>query len=294
MMRIQDLYTPDRLVVSFELFPPKNDAGMDTLMKSVEKLAEHRPEFFTCTYGAGGSTRQRTLEVATAVRDRTGLPVASHLTCVGSTREQLREYLQAAQSRGIDYIVALRGDPPRGQATFNAVAGGLRYANELVAMIREEFPNFGIFVAGYPEVHQEAPNAAVDLQNLVRKVEAGADAVLTQLFYCNEDYFRFRDACEQAGITVPIVPGLLPVLSLNQVQRITSLCKAKLPAPLLERLSAHEQPDWQFNVGVEHAIAQTEELVAQGVPGFHFYVLNRSDAIDRIVAAIPQLASRVN
>src|SRR5690606_35921159 len=155
------------------------------------------------------STRDKTLDIITEVRRRFGLPVASHLTCVGSTVDQLREYLTEARERGIEYIVALRGDPPRGESSFRAVPGGLCYANELVALIRSEFPNFAIAVAGYPETHQEATSPDADLENLKRKVDAGADIVITQLFYNNEDYFRFCDRCEQIGIDVPIVPGIL-------------------------------------------------------------------------------------
>ncbi len=288
-MQLNELYTDGRIALSFELFPPKTDGGMETLMQSVQRLNAHRPDFFTCTYGAGGSTRARTLEVAIRIRNELQVPVASHLTCVGSTRDQLRDYLRTARQSGIDFIVALRGDPPQGQDRFSAVEGGLRYANELVELIRAEFPEFGVLVAGYPEVHIEAPSAEVDMQNLVRKVEAGADVVVTQLFYDNEDFLRFRDRCCAAGIRIPVVPGLLPVLSLKQVQRITSLCGAKLPDRLVERLARREDPEWQFNVGVEHAIAQTQGLLDAGVPGLHYYVLNRSDAFDRIVQAVPEM-----
>lgn len=279
-------FSSGRCVLSFELFPPKTDAAVESLMKSVEELNVHKPDFFTCTYGAGGSTRDRTLAIAAGVRERFHLPVASHLTCVGSTRDQLRAYLRSALEKKIDYIVALRGDPPKGESTFQAVEGGLRHANELVALIQTEFPEFGILVAGYPEVHQEAPSADVDLQNLVRKVQAGADAVLTQLFYDNDDFFRFRDQCQKAGIDVPIVPGLLPVLSLSQVQRIASLCKACLPQVLVDQLQQRDDPNWQFQVGVEHAIKQTQGLLDAGVPGIHFYVLNKSDATNAILANV--------
>ncbi len=289
-MSLREAFSSDRCVLSFELFPPKTDAGVADLMKSVEELNAHQPDFFTCTYGAGGSTRDRTLSIAADVRAKLGLPVASHLTCVGSTRDQLRGYLSAARERNIDYIVALRGDPPKGETTFTAVEGGLRYANELVSLIREEFPEFGIVVAGYPEVHQEAPNAQVDMENLVRKVEAGADVVVTQLFYDNDDFFRFRDACQAAGIRVPIVPGLLPVLSLKQVQRIASLCGAKLPGAFVDKLQQHDDTRWQFEAGVAHAIEQTQGLIDAGVPGIHFYVLNKSNATSKILSQVTQLA----
>lgn len=285
-MSLAKVFATGRSVLSFELFPPKTDEGISDLMTTVEELNAHRPDFFTCTYGAGGSTRDRTLTITAEVRKKLRVPVASHLTCVGSTRDQLREYLKSALQRGVDYIVALRGDPPKGETSFTAVAGGLRYANELVELIRGEFPQLGILVAGYPEVHQEAPSADIDLANLVRKVRAGADAIVTQLFYDNDDFFRFRDKCVAAGITVPIVPGLLPVLTLGQVQRIASLCKARLPTDLVNRLQDKDNADWQFQVGVEHATRQAQGLVDAGVPGIHFYVLNKSTATNQILSQL--------
>ncbi len=285
-MKLAEFFSDSRCALSFELFPPKSEAGVDALMKSVGELNELGPDFFTCTYGAGGSTRDRTLAIAAEVRERYQIPVASHLTCVGATREQLRDYLTLARKKSIDYIVALRGDPPQGETAFKPVAGGLQYANELVAMIRAEFPEYGVLAAGYPEVHQEAQDAETDLANLVRKVDAGTDVIVTQLFYDNSDFFRFRDACDRAGIRVPIVPGLLPVLSLKQVQRIASLCKAKLPDAFVDRLQEKDEAGWQFDVGVEHAIRQTQELIEAGVPGLHFYVLNKSTAMTRILQSV--------
>jgi methylenetetrahydrofolate reductase (NADPH) len=285
-MSLANLFATKKRVLSFELFPPKNDQGMVDLMKTVDELSRYKPDFYTCTYGAGGSTRDRTLTITSNVRKKLGLPVASHLTCVGSTKDQLREYLRSAQAAGVDYIVALRGDPPKGDVEFKPVPGGLSYANELVTLIREEFPSFGIAVAGYPEVHQEAPNAELDLQNLVRKMRCGADVIVTQLFYDNDDFFRFCDRCVAAGIDIPIVPGLLPVLSLAQVQRIAGLCKAKLPDTLVSKLSQHDDPDWQFKVGVEHATKQAQQLIERGVPGIHFYVLNKSLATSQILDSL--------
>ncbi len=288
-MSLAKVFAANRTVLSFELFPPKTDTGVTDLMNTVAELNALGPDFFTCTYGAGGSTRDRTLTITADVRQKYGVPVASHLTCVGSTKDQLRGYLQTARERGVDYIVALRGDPPQGETAFTAVEGGLRYANELVELIRAEFPEFGILVAGYPEVHQEAPNADLDLKNLVRKVDAGADAIVTQLFYDNDDFFRFRDKCHAVGIKIPIVPGLLPVLNLKQVQRITSLCKAKLPSEFVERLEAKDDADWQFKVGVEHATMQSQELLDAGVPGIHYYVLNKSTATNQILSNLSGL-----
>jgi methylenetetrahydrofolate reductase (NADPH) len=277
-MPITEAYRPGSRCLSFELFPPKQVADLDSLEETVRQLTSYNPDYFTCTYGAGGSSQDRTLQVIDRVRRATGLPVASHLTCVGSTVDRLRSYLQEASDRGVDSIVALRGDPPKGETQFTAVEGGLRYANELVELIRAEFPQFGIAVAGYPEVHQEAPSAEVDLDNLKRKVDAGADVIITQLFYDNADFFRFRDAVRQAGITIPLVPGLLPITNLAQAQRIASMCKARLPGPLVERLQELDTTDWQFQVGVEHARQQTVELMEEGADGLHLYVLNRSKA----------------
>jgi methylenetetrahydrofolate reductase (NADPH) len=278
-MKIGQAYGPGKSGLSFELFPPKTAAGETALFRHVDQLIEFRPSFITCTYGAGGSTRDKTLEIVQRVRQTYGCAVASHLTCVGATTAQLQGVLRAAVERQIDNIVALRGDPPRGQTEFRPVAGGLRYANELVELIRREFPDFGIAVAGYPETHREAPDAQSDLENLKRKVAAGGDVVITQLFYDNSNFFRFREACDKLGIAVPIVPGILPVTNFNQIQRITNLCGASLPDEFLSSLKAcGDDEAKQFDVGVKFASRQIEELRAEGVPGIHFYVLNKSQA----------------
>jgi len=285
-MSLAGHFSSDKRGLSFELFPPKSDAGMSSLLETVADLMAFSPDFFTCTYGAGGSTRDRTLQVVKAVHDRFGVPVASHLTCVGSTVDQLRDYLNVAIQAGVSYIVALRGDPPKGETEFRAVEGGLRYANELVELIHREFSHLGIAVAGYPEVHQEAIDATTDLQNLKRKVDAGADIIVTQLFYDNSDFYRFEEACRRIGIDVPIVPGILPVTNLAQIQRITSLCKARLPESFVAKLSERSDEHWQFEVGVEFAQQQVRELLDRGVPGVHFYVLNKSQATRRVLEAV--------
>ncbi|MEI8213668.1 MAG: methylenetetrahydrofolate reductase [NAD(P)H] [Planctomycetota bacterium] len=285
-MTLGSFFRGDRRGLSFELFPPKSDELVENLMGTVAELNAFSPDFYTCTYGAGGSTRDRTLQILEIVKKRFGHRVASHLTCVGSTIDQLRDYLQAATAAGTDYIVALRGDPPKGQTEFEQTVGGLRYANELVELLRSEFPQLGIAVAGYPEVHQEAPSAEVDLENLKRKVDAGADIIVTQLFYNNQDFFRFVDQCLGAGITIPIVPGILPVTNLAQIQRIASLCKAQLPARFVQRLSENESPEWQFQSGVDFATEQVSELLESGVPGIHFYVLNKSSATAQVLSSV--------
>ena len=283
---LRDQYRDGRLGLSFELFPPKTDAGEADLYAAVGRLMTHEPRYITCTYGAGGSTQGKTLQIIERVKRDFAVPVASHLTLVGSTVDELRAYLADARDRGVDYIVALRGDPPKGQTSFTQTDGGLRYANELVALLTDEFPQFGVAVAGYPETHQEAVDAATDLVNLKRKVDAGADIIITQLFYDNVDFFRFRDDCDAAGITIPIVPGVLPATSLPQIRRIAGMCKAGLPEPLIGKLARSDDAAWQTDVGVEWAIDQVQGLIDGGVPGVHFYVLNKSEATARVLSAV--------
>ena len=284
---IKDAYASGRFGLSFELFPPKTPESEAMMWRTVADLMAFEPAMVTCTYGAGGSTRGTTLDVIEGVRTRHAVPVASHLTCVGSSVDELREYLRAARDRGVAAIVALRGDPPKGEASFTPAAGGLRYASELVALIRGEFPEFGILVAGYPETHQEAASPEADLENLRRKVAAGGDVVVTQLFYDNADFFRFRDRCRAIGIDVPIVPGVMPVTNYAQIRRIASLCKARLPADFTRAFeAAGDDEAAQFEAGVEFAARQVQGLLEGGVPGIHFYVLNRSTATARVLRQV--------
>lgn len=286
-MKLSAAYGPGRFGLSFELFPPKTPQGVASLFEHVTRLVEFRPSLITCTYGAGGSSQETTLEIVSRVHREFQLPVATHLTCVGRTIDQIREYLATAQAEGIENVVALRGDPPRGDTTFRPVPGGFRYANELVGMIRSEFPDFGVAVAGYPEKHPEAPSLQADLASLKRKVDAGADVVVTQLFYDNEDFLRFRDQCAALGIAVPIIPGVMPVTSLAKIQRFTSFCGAKLPPEFVSRLEAvGDDEDAEMDLGVEFAIEQVRALIDAGVPGIHFYVMNRSEAVARVLAGV--------
>jgi methylenetetrahydrofolate reductase (NADPH) len=286
-MKFSAAYGPGRFGLSFELFPPKTPQGVSSLFEHLVRLVEFRPSLITCTYGAGGSSQDTTLEIVSRVHREFRLPVATHLTCVGRTADQLRDYLGAAMAQGIENVVALRGDPPRGDTTFRPVPGGLRYANELVDLIRAEFPEVGIAVAGYPEKHPESPSPEADLASLKRKVDSGADVVITQLFYDNYDFFRFRDRCVALGIRVPIVPGVMPVTNLAKIQRFTSFCGAKLPSGFVSRLeSVGDDEDAQLDVGVEFAVEQVQALLDAGVPGIHFYVMNRSEAVARVLAGV--------
>ena len=286
-MRIGEIYKGGQFGLSIEIFPPKTAAGDETLFQTLDRLSVYRPSFVSCTYGAGGSTRNRTVELCVEIQRRYKLAATAHFTCVGSTREELLEWLGFAESKGIRNIMALRGDPPEGQERFQAVEGGLQHANELVALIREHHSEMGIGVAGYPEKHLEAPDAQTDLDNLKRKVDAGADAVFTQLFYVNKNFFEFRERFHQVGIAVPLVPGIMPITEFARIQRITAMCGAVFPTDLAQKLEAvQDDKQAQFEIGVEHAIEQCRELIAQDIPGIHFYALNRSKACERILKSL--------
>ncbi|MBI1247387.1 methylenetetrahydrofolate reductase [NAD(P)H] [bacterium] len=284
---LADFYKPGELPISFELYPPKTDKGLRSLMLQVEHLMKHKPAFITCTYGAGGSTRGKTLEIVEKVKTIFQVPVAAHLTVVASTIADLRSFLAEAERRGVDYIVALRGDPPQGETKFKPNPKGLRYANELVDLIKDEFNEFGVLVAGYPEKHREAPDEKTDIENLKRKVDAGADVVVSQLYFRNSDFYAWREKCEKAGITVPIVPGIFPINSLAQISKIAKLCGAGIPKKLYEKLNEKpEDAEWHKAVGTAYASQQVNDLVDNGVPGFHFYVLNQAEATGKILTAL--------
>jgi methylenetetrahydrofolate reductase (NADPH) len=283
-MRLSELFSSQKFVLSIEIFPPKTADGDQALKRSLETLVRYNPAFISCTYGAGGSTQERTLTWCREIQQTLDRPAMSHFTCVGATVAELSSWLEAAWAAGVRNIMALRGDPPAGQEAFRAVDGGLKNANELVELIRRLHPEMGIGVAGYPEKHIEAPSMDVDLLNLKRKVDAGADAVFTQLFFVNQNFFAFRDRCTQMGVRIPIVPGIMPVTDFARIQRITSMCGTVFPQELATRLEAvKDDAKAQFDIGVEHAIRQCEELQREGVPGIHFYALNKSEACDRIL-----------
>ena len=286
-MHLRDHYGSGKFGLSIEIFPPKTPAGDIALVESLDRLTRFKPGFVSCTYGAGGSTSKRTVELCVEIQRRYQIAATSHFTCVGATRDELAGWLEFARQSGIQNIMALRGDPPVGQTDFKSVAGGLSYANELVALIRDEFADMGIGVAGYPEKHPEAPDAQTDLNNLKRKVDAGADAIYTQLFFVNDNFYRFRDRCVAAGIHVPIVPGIMPVTEFARIKRITAMCGAVFPPELSAQLEAVQTDEAaQFEIGVKWAIQQCRDLVQHGVPGLHFYALNKSAACEQILSAV--------
>ncbi|MBN8232926.1 methylenetetrahydrofolate reductase [NAD(P)H] [Corallococcus macrosporus] len=286
-MKIRNCLNPSRPSFSFEFFPPKTDAGVASLLRTVEELAPLEPGFVSVTYGAGGSTRDRTVELVTHIKQQTGIEAMAHLTCVGHTRDELRDVLRRLDAAGIENVLLLRGDPPQGQTTFEPVPGGFRYAEELVRFVREEDFNFCIGGACYPEGHVETASREDDLKHLKAKVDAGMDFVVTQLFFDNAFYFDFVERARRVGINVPIVPGIMPITNYEQVQRFTRMCGATVPMRLaLQMERVKDQPDAVVQLGVAHATVQCMELLSRGVPGIHFYTLNKSPATRMIVGAL--------
>jgi methylenetetrahydrofolate reductase (NADPH) len=268
---------------SFEFFPPKDEEGVERLFQTIAELKSYSPAYVSVTYGAGGSTRRLTVDLVRRIKHEVGIEAMAHLTCVGATREELGAVLDQLASDGIDNVIALRGDPPRGATEFVRPEGGFAYGAELLAFIRARY-EFCIAAACYPEGHPEAQDLQTDLANLKRKVEAGADFLVTQLFFDNADYFAFVERARAAGIDVPIVAGIMPITNLSQIKRFTAMCGAHIPAWLLAKLEAAGSDSEAVRaVGVEHATAQCRELVARGAPGIHFYTLNRSTATREIL-----------
>ncbi len=285
-MKLPEFYRDQKKpIISFEVFPPKTDQAFENLRQLLPELVALKPDYMTVTYGAFGSTRGRTLEIASLIQKEFGIPTACHLTCVGSSANEIDQILDEIHAAGVQNIVALRGDPPSGQISFTKPVDGFGNANELVAHIRARHDGkFGIAVAGYPEKHIEAPDMKTDLEHLARKVKAGADAVITQLFYDNADYFKFVENARALGVDTPIIPGLLPILSAKQVVRILGLCGSRLPEGLKRDLDAcGDDAARAEEVGVRQCVAQARELLARGAPGIHFYVLNKSAHMIRIM-----------
>jgi methylenetetrahydrofolate reductase (NADPH) len=286
-MKIRNRLNPSNPCFSFEFFPPKTDEGTANLLKTLEDLAPLEPGFVSVTYGAGGSMRDRTVELVTRIKQTTGIEAMAHLTCVGHSREELREILQRLAAAKIDNVLPLRGDPPKGETSFVPAAGGFRYASELVQFIREEDFNFCLGGACYPEGHVETVSRDDDLRHLKAKVDAGLDFLITQLFFDNAFYFDFVERARRAGINIPIVPGIMPITNFEQVHRFTRMCGTTVPMRLglqLERVK--DQPEAVVQLGVAHATVQCMELLARGVPGIHFYTLNKSPATRMIVGAL--------
>ncbi|HTX64261.1 MAG TPA: methylenetetrahydrofolate reductase [NAD(P)H] [Opitutaceae bacterium] len=284
---ISELFAQGRPLRSLEFFPPKDDAGIEALRQTAAALRRIGPDFVSVTYGAGGSTRERTAQLSALLKQEFGFTVMPHLTAVNHTRAEITAIAAGHHARGIRNIMALRGDVPKELTAATAFKDDLRYGRDVVALLKRLHPDFCLGVGGYPEKHPEAPSTEADLAHLRGKVDAGASFVTTQLFFDNEAYYRFVERCRAAGITVPIVPGIMPVLSLKQVQRMTGLCGATLPARLVTRLeAAGDHAEIVESIGIDWALGQIRELLARGAPGYHLYILNRAKSALTLAAGL--------
>jgi methylenetetrahydrofolate reductase (NADPH) len=285
-MRIDQILEERRPVFSFEFFPPKTDEGEKNLQGALAELAKDDPAYTSVTYGAGGTTRERTVEITKWIKQELGIEAMAHLSCVGEPKERIVEILDEITEAGIDNVLALRGDPPRGEKEWTPHPGGLHYSTELAALISERY-DLCIGAACFPEKHPEAIDFEHDLRFLREKVEAGATFLITQLFYDNDLYFDFVEMARAAGISVPIIPGIMPITNYKQIKTITEMCEATIPGELDRELAQREEtPQALTDLGVAFATAQCWDLLARGAPGIHFYTLNKSPATRAILAAL--------
>jgi methylenetetrahydrofolate reductase (NADPH) len=286
-MRIDRILETNRPVFSFEFFPPRTDDGQRNLEDALAELKKDDPDYVSVTYGAAGSTRDRTVEVTKWIKEDLGLESMAHLSCVGEPTGRLREILDQIGAAGIDNVLALRGDPPRGEAEWKPHPDGLSESVELIELIRADY-DFCVGATCFPEVHPEAEDLDHDLRYLKRKVDAGASFLITQLFFDNDDYFRFVDSAREYGIDRPIIAGIMPITNFDQIKRFTTLCGATIPSALLEQLEARnaEGEEAVRELGVAYATLQCSDLLARGAPGIHFYTLNKSPATRAILSAL--------
>jgi methylenetetrahydrofolate reductase (NADPH) len=285
-MRIDELLAAPGPVFSFEFFPPRTEAGESNLYSALTELRTLEPSFVSVTYGAGGSTREKTIEIVKRIREEYDLEAMAHFTCVGATVSELRSTLDEMKEAGIDNVLALRGDPPADEEVWRKADGGLSYSRELVELIAGEYP-FAIGAACFPETHIHAVSAEADIDYLAEKVAAGVDFLITQLFFDNTLYFDFLMRARAAGVEVPIIPGIMPITQVGQVERMAKMCGASIPPGLYRELHARgEDREAVLDFGVAYATLQCAELLAAGAPGVHFYTLNRSPATRAILSAL--------
>jgi methylenetetrahydrofolate reductase (NADPH) len=285
-MRINEILAAETPVFSFEFFPPKTEAGEQNLYRALDELKPLEPSFVSVTYGAGGSSREKTIEIVKRIKEDFGLEAMAHFTCVGATVPDLRATLDEMQRAGIDNVLALRGDPPDGQDAWTKTEGGLEYSRELVELIGSDY-EFAVGAACFPETHIHAEDAESDLRYLTEKVGAGVDFLITQMFFDNNFYFDFVARARSAGVQVPIIPGIMPITRVGQVERMASMCGSAIPDGLRAELRAREDDaEAVLDFGVAYATLQCSELLAAGAPGVHFYTLNRSPATRAIVSAL--------
>jgi len=282
-MVIRDILERQRPAFSFEFFPPKTEADSEALFHNIADLVPLKPASVSVTYGAGGTTRDRTHQLVVRLASETNLTVAAHLTCIGSTQDEILSVLERYDQNGICNILALRGDPPRGAEAWQATPGGFQYAGELVAFIKNRFPHFGMGVAGFPEGHPGTPNRLKEIDHLKAKVDAGADYIVTQLFFDNRDFYDFCERCELAGIKVPIIAGIMPVATRQGMVRMAELAAgARLPAPLLKAVARCTDDAAVEKAGIHWATEQVRDLIDHNVRGIHFYTLNKAKATRQI------------
>jgi len=281
-MYLRDIYNNNKIVKSFEVFPPKKEYDVTKLYETIKDLKPVNPDFVSVTYGAGGTTRDRTVEIASYIKNNLNIEVVAHFTCVNTSKEQIITVLDDLKEKNIKNILALRGDPPQDQSFYNESFNDFKYAYKLVEFIKK-YNDWSIAVAGYPEGHQESKSLEDDINYLKLKVDSGADLIITQLFFDNNDFYRFRDLAVKKGINVPIVPGIFPILNYNAITKITSLCGAKIPFKLNEKLDANKDfKDEIEKIGIEYAVNQINDLLKNNLPGIHFYTMNKSLQIKEI------------
>jgi methylenetetrahydrofolate reductase (NADPH) len=282
-MKITHILKGSQPVFSFEFFPPKTDEEMSQLFATLKEVKKLEPGFISVTYAPGGATRTKTIDIVKRAKREIGLESMAHLTCVGHSRQEIKSILDELRKSGIENVIALRGDPPRGQTSFIPHPQGFKYASELTEFIRS-FYSFCIAVAGYPEGHIESPDKETDWDHLRQKVRAGADLIITQLFFDNRDFFTFERGMRERGVVIPIIPGIMPITSYSQIVRFTRICGAKIPQKVasdLQTIQNDQEAVQQY--GIAHATRQCKELIAHGVPGIHFYTLNRSRSTRKII-----------
>lgn len=285
-MLIRDILKERDKGVSFEFFPPKTEEGKDAFMTVVRELRAFNPLYVSVTYGAGGTTQDRTYRTLKWLREETDLTVMCHLTCIGATKKVMDELLKNYISIGVDNILALRGDPPRGVSDFDPLKGEFRYASDLVRFIKR-YESFSIAVAVYPEGHQESPSLDKDMEYTRKKIDEGADFAITQMFFDNKYFYQFMERADRAGIKIPIIPGIMPIGDIRKIIEFASFCKATIPDSIKKRMeSFQDNPEEMKKIGIEIAIKQCMELRSNGIRFFHFYTLNRADMVRSIVEAI--------
>jgi methylenetetrahydrofolate reductase (NADPH) len=285
-MRVDEIIATTYPCISVEFFPPKTEEGEKTLWETVEELKRHKPAFVSVTYGAGGSTRDRTVEIVRKIREEHGMEAMAHFTCVEATVPELREVAAQIEEAGIENVLALRGDPPRGQEQWTATPGGLTNAAELAGLVSEDH-DFTIGGACFPEVHPESPDLETDLGFLKQKIENGVSFLITQLFFEVDLYFDFVEAARDAGIEVPIIPGIMPIRSYEQITRFAALCGATIPDRLAEQMELLDgDPEAEFNLGLAFAAQQCSALLEGGAPGLHLYGLNRIAAVRALLGTL--------